>query len=85
MVSVYLGEICDTKIVDCEREGGTTLVVTPKARSETNRCIALGCKMGLELVVGKDTCFLQTVHSFANFKVGVALGVKVFVFEIVTL
>ena len=42
MISVGFAKIFDSKIVDCKREVGTTLVVTPKAsRREANRCVTV--------------------------------------------
>ena len=39
--------------------------------------------MCLELVIGKNTCLFEAIHTFSNFKIDVAFGVKVFFSELV--
>mgnify|MGYP002810569282 CR=1 FL=1 len=83
MVSVSFTKILDTKIIDSKCKNGATSIVSPEAGRNWNRGVAVGGEMVLELVVGKNTCFFETAHSFANFKIDVAFGIEVCVAEIV--
>jgi hypothetical protein len=82
MLGINFAKTFNTEIVDCKRESGTTGVVPPHARSNWDRCATAWSEVLLELVVSKDTGFFETTHSFANFKIGAALGVEVLTGEI---
>lgn len=71
------------KVIDGKGEGGAACGMLPQSRSETNWSIAIGGKMGAELIVGQNAGFFKTIHAFAYFKIGITLGVEVLRSEVV--
>ena len=70
-----------TKIVDGESERSSTRFVLPETRSERCRKLAMRSKMFFELLVGKDSGFLEAVHAFLDFNVKKTTGIEVIVGE----
>jgi hypothetical protein len=67
----------DAEVVNGKCEGGAPSGVPPYSGSERHGCISVRCQMFFQLLVCEYTGFLEAIHSFLNFKVCIALGVKV--------
>lgn len=81
MMGISFGEVHNTKVVHGKSEGGWKSAVLPEARLKGHRNVHMGLKVGLELFVCKNAGLFETVHTFTDFHVKVAFGVKVRIHE----
>lgn len=74
---VSLGEVFYSEIVDGECESGRFGGVVPETGSVGYGGVAKRCEVSSKLIVGQDGGFLEAIHAFADFNVGVSFGVEV--------
>ena len=77
MFGVCFIEVFNTKIVDSKGKREWFGGVAPKTRSVRDWSVAEGGKVSSELIVCEDGCLFQAIHAFADFDIGVSLGVEV--------
>jgi hypothetical protein len=70
-------EVFDAKIVDGKGKREWFGGVSPETRSVRDGGIAEWCKVSAKLIVCQDGGLFQAIHAFADFDVGVSLGVEV--------
>ena len=76
-------EMFDSKIINCQGKIYGMAFMTLKSRSVGHREVTVLGKMLSKLIVSKDGCFFQSIHTYTDFQVKVALGIKVIVNDVV--
>ena len=76
-------EILDSKIIDCQGKSYGAAFVTPKFMCVGHREVTMLSQMLSELIVSKNGYLFQSIHTFANFQLKIALGIEVVVGDVV--
>jgi hypothetical protein len=75
VLSVGLGKVFHTKVVNTEDEGCFLGVVAPKAWGEWRWLVAGGYQLCYQLVESDDGRFLEAVHTVPNLEIHIAVFV----------